>query len=109
MNPEILVFFDELSQKFSPKDDVYQYAKQWLSYLGGQTIDIASNADISAIGIYCFWAGHLGLTNNKIIINNPELIKIANNTNTSIEGKHPIKYTLYFHKIENSISTLVKS
>lgn len=85
MNPEILVFFDELSQKFSPKDDVYQYAKQWLSYLGGQTIDIASNADISAIGIYCFWAGHLGLTNNKIIINNPELIKIANNTNTSIE------------------------
>ena len=23
--------------------------------------------------------------------------------------KHPIKYTLYFHKIENSISTLVKS
>ena len=25
------------------------------------------------------------------------------------EGKHPIKYTLYFHKIENSISTLVKS
>lgn len=24
-------------------------------------------------------------------------------------GKHPIKYTLYFHKIENSISTLVKS
>lgn len=26
-----------------------------------------------------------------------------------ILGKHPIKYTLYFHKIENSISTLVKS
>jgi len=25
------------------------------------------------------------------------------------DGKHPIKYTLYFHKIENSISTLVKS
>ena len=25
------------------------------------------------------------------------------------KGKHPIKYTLYFHKIENSISTLVKS
>lgn len=24
-------------------------------------------------------------------------------------SKHPIKYTLYFHKIENSISTLVKS
>ena len=27
----------------------------------------------------------------------------------SIHSKHPIKYTLYFHKIENSISTLVKS
>lgn len=27
----------------------------------------------------------------------------------SIASKHPIKYTLYFHKIENSISTLVKS
>ena len=26
-----------------------------------------------------------------------------------IVGKHLIKYTLYFHKIENSISTLVKS
>ena len=25
------------------------------------------------------------------------------------QRKHPIKYTLYFHKIENSISTLVKS
>lgn len=25
------------------------------------------------------------------------------------QSKHPIKYTLYFHKIENSISTLVKS
>ena len=27
----------------------------------------------------------------------------------TFNGKHPIKYTLYFHKIENSISTLVKS
>lgn len=26
-----------------------------------------------------------------------------------LKSKHPIKYTLYFHKIENSISTLVKS
>ena len=26
-----------------------------------------------------------------------------------VRRKHPIKYTLYFHKIENSISTLVKS
>ena len=26
-----------------------------------------------------------------------------------VNCKHPIKYTLYFHKIENSISTLVKS
>jgi len=29
--------------------------------------------------------------------------------NGEIHRKHPIKYTLYFHKIENSISTLVKS
>ena len=31
------------------------------------------------------------------------------NDDHSIDCKHPIKYTLYFHKIENSISTLVKS
>lgn len=30
-------------------------------------------------------------------------------TGLRIYRKHPIKYTLYFHKIENSISTLVKS
>ena len=40
------------------------------------------------------------------------LVKIENiETNEIIllKCKHPIKYTLYFHKIENSISTLVKS
>ena len=31
------------------------------------------------------------------------------NVDSKSESKHPIKYTLYFHKIENSISTLVKS
>ncbi len=34
---------------------------------------------------------------------------IIKNQQEQIKGKHPIKYTLYFHKIENSISTLVKS
>ena len=40
------------------------------------------------------------------------LLQLAKNVNQEFLyqiRKHPIKYTLYFHKIENSISTLVKS
>ena len=38
-------------------------------------------------------------------------LQIIQNKIFEVRGyrKHPIKYTLYFHKIENSISTLVKS
>ena len=45
----------------------------------------------------------------------PQLASLLNEKdstdyNLTLEiSKHPIKYTLYFHKIENSISTLVKS
>ena len=38
-----------------------------------------------------------------------ELVVIEKNAYLQLKRKHPIKYTLYFHKIENSISTLVKS
>lgn len=45
-----------------------------------------------------------------IICPNKEYIqKIILDKQTELQRKHPIKYTLYFHKIENSISTLVKS
>lgn len=45
-----------------------------------------------------------------LIIAGMYLIKYPHFTYISvIYSKHLIKYTLYFHKIENSISTLVKS
>ena len=37
------------------------------------------------------------------------LEQIKDKYGDELKRKHPIKYTLYFHKIENSISTLVKS
>ena len=38
-----------------------------------------------------------------------QLYSFKKDREVSGNSKHPIKYTLYFHKIENSISTLVKS
>ena len=83
-NPKLLNFIDDISTKFSPKDDVYKYAREWLKYTESLNIDIVSINELNGLGLYYFWSGYL---NNKCTLNidSKKIVEIINSNNISIE------------------------
>lgn len=94
-NPNLLCFIDDISLKFTPKDDVYKYARQWLFDFGERDTNIGAVNDIPALGIYCFWLGHLSEVSCKLNLNHSRIIEIINSNDISIDNLAELILGLY--------------
>lgn len=71
--------------KFSDKEDIYEYILLWLQKSKTIRLEVKNSFDIALLGRFVFWLSHLNLE-KEIIFNHEDLLKIIEKDNVTIEN-----------------------
>ncbi len=101
---------EKLQSQFTPKNDIYEYVKNWLVNKKTISSKCIDDSDIYSLGRFLFWIGHLKLSDNvKISLIENDVIKLIQNNNTPLENVSELILGLEYFKLYDNLLSNLKS